>query len=312
MVWVQPKSTRLPIDRWFLHELLGIVQAERALDGRFLADVSDSELRRAKRQGLTDESLARLLGASEAEVRERRMEKGIETVFKRVDTCAAEFESHTPYLYSTYEDEDESGESQTDRVIILGNGPNRIGQGLEFDYCCCHSSFAVRDAGLTSVMVNCNPETVSTDYDTSDKLYFEPVTAEHVSAVIAREKPRGVILQFGGQTPLKLSHQIGPILGTSADAIDLCEDRERFNHLMAELGIQQPEGAMALTREEANLAAERIGPLLVRPSYGLRGVMKICRDDADFLAALGAATRSDQHPVLMDRFVPPRVRCGHF
>jgi carbamoyl-phosphate synthase large subunit len=298
------------IDPWFIHELLGIVNAERALDGRFLGDVSIEELRRAKRLGLTDGHLARLLGTSEADIRERRAREDLRPVFKRVDTCAAEFESFTPYLYSTYEDEDEAGDATSDRVIILGNGPNRIGQGLEFDYCCCHSAFAVRDAGLTSVMVNCNPETVSTDYDTSDKLYFEPVTLEHVGEVLAREKPRGVILQFGGQTPLKLSHQIGPILGTSADAIDLCEDRERFNHLMSELGVLQPEGAMALTREEARVAADRIGyPLLVRPSYVLGGRgMKICYDDVDFEAALEEALDvSDKHPVLMDRFLEGAV-----
>ncbi|MCB9765030.1 MAG: carbamoyl-phosphate synthase large subunit [Alphaproteobacteria bacterium] len=298
------------IDRWFLHEMAEIVATEAALDGRFLSSVSPEELRRAKRMGFPDEHLARILGTTEDAVAARRHADEILPVFKRVDTCAAEFESHTPYLYSTFEEEDEAGGGEPDRVVILGNGPNRIGQGLEFDYCCCHAAFAVRDAGLTSVMVNCNPETVSTDYDTSDKLYFEPVTQEHVGAVLAREKPRGVILQFGGQTPLKLSHTIGPILGTSADAIDLCEDRERFNKLLGSLGIRQPEGAMPHTRAEAIVAAGRIGfPLLVRPSYVLGGrAMAICYDEADFLAALDEALEvSAQHPVLLDRFLEGAV-----
>ena len=294
------------IDPWFIHELERIVAVEESLDGRFLSAVSTEELRRAKRMGMPDVHLARILGTSEEQVAARLKADGILPVFKRVDTCAAEFESHTPYLYSTYEDECEAGESLSDRVVILGNGPNRIGQGLEFDYCCCHAAFAVQEAGLTAVMINCNPETVSTDYDTSDKLYFEPVTYEHVANVLAKEKPRGVILQFGGQTPLKLSHQIGPILGTSADAIDLCEDRERFNKLMASLDVRQPEGAMARTREEAIAAAARIGyPLLVRPSYVLGGrAMAICYDDTDFHAALQEALDvSPQHPVLLDSFL---------
>jgi len=302
------EQTRM--DMWFLAELAEIVAAEQTLQGRFLSGVSAEELRRAKRLGMPDGHLARILGTNEDALVARRREDGVEPVFKRVDTCAAEFESFTPYLYSTYEDEDEAGESTSDRVVILGNGPNRIGQGLEFDYCCCHAAYAVREAGLTSVMVNCNPETVSTDYDTSDKLYFEPVTLEHVGNVLRREKPRGVILQFGGQTPLKLSHRIGPILGTSADAIDLCEDRERFNALCDELGIRQPAGAMVNTREEAIAAAGRLGfPLLVRPSYVLGGrAMAICYDDVDFQAALEEALEvSEQHPVLMDRFLEAAV-----
>jgi carbamoyl-phosphate synthase large subunit len=302
------EQTRM--DMWFLAELAEIVAAEQTLRGRFLSSVSPEELRRAKRLGMPDAHLARILATNEDAVVARRREAGVEPVFKRVDTCAAEFESFTPYLYSTYEDEDEAGDAPSDRVVILGNGPNRIGQGLEFDYCCCHAAYAVRAAGLTSVMVNCNPETVSTDYDTSDKLYFEPVTLEHVGNVLRREKPRGVILQFGGQTPLKLSHRIGPILGTSADAIDLCEDRERFNALCDELGIRQPAGAMVNTREEAIAAAGRLGfPLLVRPSYVLGGrAMAICYDDTDFRDALEEALEvSEQHPVLMDRFLEAAV-----
>ena len=298
------------IDPWFLFELQDIVSTEQSLEGRFLSDISAAELKRAKRMGMPDAHLARLLATTENEVRERRLADGIAPVFKRVDTCAGEFESHTPYLYSTYEDEDEAGDDTRDRVVILGNGPNRIGQGLEFDYCCCHAAYAVRDEDLCSIMVNCNPETVSTDYDTSDKLYFEPVSREHVQSVIDREQPRGVILQFGGQTPLKLSHHIGPILGTTADTIDLCEDRQRFNALMNELGVRQPDGAMVHTRAEAEAAAQAMGfPLLVRPSYVLGGrAMAICFDDREFQAALDEALLvSEEHPVLMDRFLAGAV-----
>ena len=263
-------------------------------------------LRRAKQLGMSDEMLARALSCREEAVRRRRHAEGIVPTFKRVDTCAAEFESHTPYLYSTYEDEDEAGDSSTERVVVLGNGPNRIGQGIEFDYCCCHAAFAVRDAGLTSVMVNCNPETVSTDYDTSDKLYFEPCTVEHVNAVMEREKPRGVILQFGGQTPLKLSHHVGPVLGTSPDAIDLCEDRERFSALLAKLDIPQPESAIAYSQAEVGAAAARLGyPLLVRPSYVLGGrAMSICYDEQDLERVVeDALSSSDAKALLIDRYL---------
>ena len=294
------------IDKWFLAQLEGIVRFEQSLQGRFLDDVPARELRQAKRMGISDAMLARFLGANEREVRSRRAQLGVTPTFKRVDTCAAEFESFTPYLYSTYEDEDEAGDSPSDRVVVLGNGPNRIGQGIEFDYACCHAAFAVRGLGLTSVMVNCNPETVSTDYDTSDKLYFEPCTIEHVSSVLDRERPRGVILQFGGQTPLKLAHAIGPVLGTQPDAIDLCEDRERFNALLAELGIAQPPGTFARTLDEARAAAARLGyPLLVRPSYVLGGrAMAICYDAAD-LERFGAeaVATSESRGLLLDRYL---------
>ena len=298
------------MDRWFLSEMLDIVSFERQLAGRFLSSVSAQELRRAKQIGMPDAFLAHILGCTEDQVAARRKAHDILPVYKRVDTCAAEFESFTPYLYSSYEDECESGESETDRVVILGNGPNRIGQGLEFDYACCHAAFAVRDAGLTSVMVNCNPETVSTDYDTSDKLYFEPITAEHVQAVLDREQPRGVILQFGGQTPLKLAGRIGPVLGTSPEAIDLCEDRDRFNALMNELGIRQPEGAIARSAAEAHAAAGRLGfPLLTRPSYVLGGrAMTICYDESDFESAVAEAIEaSEQNTLLLDRFLEGAV-----
>ena len=294
------------IDKWFLAELEDIVRFEDSLTGRFLGDVSHRELRTAKRMGMGDAHLAKILACAEADVRNRRLELGLVPTFKRVDTCAAEFESHTPYLYSTYEDEDEAGDSPTDRVVVLGNGPNRIGQGIEFDYCCCQAAFAVRDLGLTSVMLNCNPETVSTDYDTSDKLYFEPCTVEHVSSVLAREKPLGVILQFGGQTPLKLAHDIGPVLGTSPEAIDLCEDRERFAKLLHRLDIPQPEGAFAHTLEEARTIAGTLGyPLLVRPSYVLGGrAMAICYDEVD-LERFGAeaVATSEARGLLLDRYL---------
>ncbi len=298
------------MDRWFLAELGAIVAAEEQLDGRFLSAVSSEELRRAKRLGMPDEHLARILGCTEDQVAARRHADAIRPVYKRVDTCAAEFESTTPYLYSTYEDECEAGDAPSERVVILGNGPNRIGQGLEFDYACCHAAYAVQAAGLTAVMINCNPETVSTDYDTSDKLYFEPITPEHVQAVLDLEQPRGVILQFGGQTPLKLSHLISPVLGTSAEAIDLCEDRDRFNALMGELGIRQPEGALATSRSQALAEAGRIGfPLLVRPSYVLGGrAMRICYDLGDFESALDEALEaSDNKPILLDRFLEGAV-----
>jgi carbamoyl-phosphate synthase large subunit len=299
------------IDPWFLNQLAELVAVEQQLDGRFLTSLSTEELLRAKRLGFPNIHLAQILAVSEEQIAARLVQDNLAPVYKRVDTCAAEFESHTPYLYSTWGgDEDEAGESTSDRVIILGNGPNRIGQGLEFDYCCCHAAYAINEAGLTSVMVNCNPETVSTDYDTADKLYFEPITREHVQAIIDREKPLGVILQFGGQTPLKLSHHIGSVLGTSADAIDLCEDRERFNRLLRRLNVRQPEGAMVHTREEAYAAAARLGfPLLVRPSYVLGGrAMAICYDQDGFEAALGEALKvSEQHPVLMDRFLEAAI-----
>jgi carbamoyl-phosphate synthase large subunit len=300
------------IDPWFLDRFAALVAAEKALvDGlRGAPALTADKLRAAKRAGLSDARIAALTGLTEKAVTERREQLGVEPVYKRVDTCAAEFESHTPYLYSAYEDEDESGESAAERVVILGNGPNRIGQGLEFDYACCHAAYAVRELGFTSVMVNCNPETVSTDYDTSDKLYFEPVTAEHVRGVVRREKARGTILQFGGQTPLKLSHRVGDVLGTSPEAIDICEDRRRFNALLVELGIRQPDGEMIKTKEESFAAAARLGfPLLVRPSYVLGGrAMKICFDDADFKAAVDEAILvSDSHPLLIDRFLEGAV-----
>jgi carbamoyl-phosphate synthase large subunit len=304
---VEQTHAATAVDPWFLDQILALVAIERDLRGRRPADLGRDVLERAKRAGFTDARIAALLGAGRAEVTARREAVGLERVYKRVDTCAAEFESHTPYLYSTFEDEDEAGESTSDRVIILGNGPNRIGQGLEFDYCCVHAAFAVREAGLTSVMVNCNPETVSTDYDTSDKLYFEPCTVEHVRAIERRERPRGVILQFGGQTPLKIAHDVSsPVLGSSPEAIDLAEDRERFNQLLRRLGVRQPDGWVARDTSEARLIAKKLGfPLLVRPSYVLGGrSMTICYDDADLdLALADAAYAGLERAVLLDRFL---------
>ncbi|MEZ4236417.1 MAG: carbamoyl-phosphate synthase large subunit [Myxococcota bacterium] len=294
------------IDKWFLDQLEEVVRFEQSLTGRFVEQVSATELRRAKRFGISDAMLAKLLGCREEAIARRREAEGIVPTYKRVDTCAAEFASHTPYLYGTYEDEDEAGESESDRVVVLGNGPNRIGQGIEFDYCCCHAAYAVGEAGLTSVMVNCNPETVSTDYDTSDKLYFEPCTVEHVRAILARERPRGVILQFGGQTPLKLAHDVGTVLGTSPDAIDLCEDRERFSALLKSLDVPQPQSAVAHSVAEAAQVAGRIGfPLLVRPSYVLGGrAMAICYDQADFdRVVVDAIATSEAHSLLIDRYL---------
>jgi carbamoyl-phosphate synthase large subunit len=264
------------IDPWFLHHIHAIVTTEQALAGVPLGELAAGELRRAKRMGLSDRRIAALTGATEAAVRAARHAAGLRPVYKRVDTCGAELESFTPYLYSTYEDDCESRPTDRKKVMILGGGPNRIGQGIEFDYCCCHAAMALREEGIESIMVNCNPETVSTDYDTSDRLYFEPLTLEDVLAICDIEKPWGVIVQFGGQTPLKLAVALAaagvPILGTSADAIDRAEDRERFGEVMAKLGLRAPNWGIARNLDEARRVAGEIGfPLMVRPSYVLGG-----------------------------------------
>ncbi|HET7291335.1 MAG TPA: carbamoyl-phosphate synthase large subunit [Vicinamibacteria bacterium] len=296
------------IDPWFLDQMQQIVELEKRLGPEALED--PGLLREAKRQGFSDARLGQLAGRGEGEMRARRLAHGIKPVFKRVDTCSAEFESFTPYLYSTYESECEAAPTDRRKIMILGSGPNRIGQGIEFDYCCCHASFAFKEAGFETIMVNCNPETVSTDYDTSDRLYFEPLTFEDVMNVVELEKPEGVVIQFGGQTPLKLAVPLFragvPILGTSPDAIDLAEDRKRFSALLRELDIAQPESGTASSIEEAKEVARRIGyPVLVRPSYVLGGrAMAIVYDEGHLEGyAREAVKASPEHPVLVDRFL---------
>ncbi|MGH9340311.1 MAG: carbamoyl-phosphate synthase large subunit [Acidobacteriota bacterium] len=298
------------IDRWFLHQLEEVLQSNQKLKGRSLETVGPELMRTAKRQGVSDLRLAQILGTSEVDVWNFRKSNGILPVFKRVDTCAAEFESHTPYFYSTYEHEDESEPSDRDKIIILGSGPNRIGQGIEFDYCCCHASFALKEAGYETIMVNCNPETVSTDYDTSDRLYFEPLTFEDVMAIVEQEKPKGVIVQFGGQTPLKLALKLFnagvPIVGTSPESIDLAEDRKRFGKLLRDLDIPQPDNGSALSVEEARKIAHTIGyPVLVRPSYVLGGrAMAIIYDERSLDHYVTSAVDvSPEHPILIDKFL---------
>jgi carbamoyl-phosphate synthase large subunit len=296
------------IDPWFLENIRQIVEYEPVIASAGLADAA--VLRRAKQMGFSDVRLAQLVGATEGQVRHARVEAGIQPVYKMVDTCAAEFEAHTPYLYSTYEEEDEAPPTPREKVIILGSGPNRIGQGIEFDYACVHAAFALKDAGVEAIMVNCNPETVSTDYDTSDRLYFEPLTFEDVMNIVERERPRGVIVQFGGQTPLKLVVPLEragvPILGTPPDAIDRAEDRQRFADLLDRLGLSQAPGSTARSFEEATRIADTIGyPVLVRPSYVLGGrAMQIVYDEADLRTYMTEAVRvSPEHPILVDKFL---------
>jgi carbamoyl-phosphate synthase large subunit len=298
------------IDPWFLREIAEIVDLEAELACWDLASVPRPLLRRAKSFGLTDARIASLLDCPEGNLAAACVEQGVRRVYKRVDTCAAEFPATTPYLYSTFGDEDESDPDDRRKVVILGSGPNRIGQGIEFDYCCVHAAFALRDLGIETVMVNCNPETVSTDYDTSDRLYFEPLTLEHVMAVLDKEKPAGVIVQLGGQTPLKLARGLAargvPIWGTSPDAIDLAEDRRRFGDLLAAEDILQPENGSATSLAEAREVAARIGfPVVVRPSYVLGGrAMAVVYDGSTLERYMqGAADVSPGHPVLIDRFL---------
>ena len=299
------------IDPWFLDQLQQVMDIQReVVEGSKLEDISADELRAFKEVALSDRRLAYLTDRSEDEVREYRKSLGIVPVYKRVDTCGAEFESHTPYLYSTYETEDEAAPTDRRKIMILGSGPNRIGQGIEFDYCCCHASFALHEAGFETIMVNCNPETVSTDYDTSDRLYFEPLTFEDVMNIVDVEKPEGVIVQFGGQTPLNLAmrlHKAGVrVIGTSPDSIDLAEDRKRFGALLKELGIPQPDNGMAATVEEAREIAKRIGyPVLVRPSYVLGGRAMAIVYDQEALETYvrNAVGFTPDRPVLIDKFL---------
>ena len=302
------------IDPWFLAQIEEIVATERALGGRALPSLSSEEMRFLKAKGFSDRRLAKLLGADEAAVRLRRHEQGIRPVYKRVDTCAAEFATQTAYMYSTYEEECEAEPTERKKIMVLGGGPNRIGQGIEFDYCCVHAALAMREDGYETIMVNCNPETVSTDYDTSDRLYFEPVTLEDVLEIVAKEKPVGVIVQYGGQTPLKLALDLEragvPIVGTSADAIDMAEDRERFQSLLNDLGLRQPPNRTARTEEQALQLAGEIGyPLVVRPSYVLGGrAMEIVHGDKDLERYMREAVKvSEKSPVLLDRFLDDAI-----
>lgn len=298
------------IDPWFLAQIKTVVDFQGEL-GRLGADeVTRDQLLQAKRYGLSDNRLARLWGETETAVRNRRKQWDVRPVFKRVDTCAAEFESFTPYLYSVYEEECEADPSETRKVMILGSGPNRIGQGIEFDYCCCHASYALQELGCESIMVNCNPETVSTDYDTSDRLYFEPLTLENVLNICDTERPDGVIVQFGGQTPLTLAlplkaHGV-PIIGTEPESIDLAEDRDRFGRLLNELDIPQPDGSTATSAKGALEAARRIGyPVLVRPSYVLGGRAMVIAYDSGTVESYmrDAVVYSQDRPILIDRFL---------
>src|SRR5438094_2619354 len=300
------------IDRWFLEGIREIVAFEPEIARAGLAEAR--VLHRAKQLGFADRRIAELTGATETAVRARRRAEGILATFKTVDTCAAEFVAHTPYLYSTYEEEDEAPPTDRPKVVILGSGPNRIGQGVEFDYCCVHAAFALRDLGVEAIMVNCNPETVSTDYDTSDRLYFEPLTLEDVLNIVERERPLGVVVQFGGQTPLKLAGPLRdagvPILGTTPDAIDRAEDRQRFNALIAELGLNQAAGATARSLAEAQTIAASVAfPVLVRPSYVLGGrAMRIVHDGEDLREYMAEAVRvSPEHPVLIDKFLEDAI-----
>ena len=295
------------IDRWFLNNIKEIMAIEKELTDE---EINVDGILNAKKNGISDKFIAHLKKCDEDEIRAFRMKNKIEPTFKMVDTCAAEFEAFTPYLYSTYQDEDESSPDKLKKIMILGGGPNRIGQGIEFDYCCVHASFALKEDGFQTIMVNCNPETVSTDYDTSDKLYFEPLTIEDTLSIINKENPDGIIVHFGGQTPLKLSLDIessgGKIIGTSPDSIDLAEDRERFNKLMKELSVRQPDSVIAKSSDDAISKSAKLGfPIIVRPSYVLGGrAMEIVYSEKDLERYLNEAVKaSNERPVLMDKFL---------
>jgi carbamoyl-phosphate synthase large subunit len=302
------------IDPWFLAQIEDLVITEKSLNGITADSLSAIDFRSLKRKGFSDRRLAKLLQSSEREVGDRRRALGVRPVYKRVDTCAAEFSSSTAYLYSSYEQECEAKPSQREKIVVLGGGPNRIGQGIEFDYCCVHAAIAMREDGYETIMINCNPETVSTDYDTSDRLYFEPLTFEDVLEVIHLEKPKGVIVQFGGQTPLNLARDLEaagvPIIGTTPDSIDLAEDRERFQQLVNKLGLRQPPNRIAYDVETAAGLAEQVGfPLVVRPSYVLGGrAMEIVHDQEDLARYMKEAVKvALDSPVLLDRFLDEAV-----
>lgn len=311
---VETIQSHTAFDPWFLHCIRQIIEQEEAVKGLTLATISKDDLFTMKQYGFSDKMLAMLWGTREDDVRERRWQLGVRPVYKRVDTCAAEFVAHTPYLYSCYETECEANVTDRKKIIILGGGPNRIGQGIEFDYCCVHGVFALADDGYETIMVNCNPETVSTDYDTSDRLYFEPLTLEDVLEIVAKENPYGVIVQFGGQTPLKLAVALEkagvPIIGTNPDAIDRAEDRERFQEMLHKLNLLQPANGTARSTDEAVEAAERIGyPVVVRPSYVLGGrAMEIVYDVANLKRYMTTAVQaSPEHPILIDKFLDAAI-----
>ena len=302
------------IDPWFLAQIEDLIITEQSLATKTLSTLKDGELYKLKRKGFSDLRIAKLLDASEIEVRNVRHKQNIRPVYKRIDSCAAEFSSDTAYLYSTYEEECEARVSDKEKIIILGGGPNRIGQGIEFDYCCVHAALALREDGYETIMINCNPETVSTDFDTSDRLYFESLTLEDVLEIVHIEKPKGVIVQYGGQTPLKLARALEaagvPIIGTSPDSIDLAEDRERFQNLLERLGLKQPPNATARSVEQAVAAAKDLGyPLVVRPSYvlGGRGMEIVFNDEGLQRYMKEAVSVSNDAPVLLDRFLDDAV-----
>ncbi|HAU56501.1 MAG TPA: carbamoyl phosphate synthase large subunit, partial [Comamonadaceae bacterium] len=311
------------IDRWFLVQIEEIVKIELDLDKLAaekgegaLAALDADTVRALKKKGFSDRRLAKLLKTTEKAVRDQRRALNVRPVYKRVDTCAAEFATNTAYMYSTYEDECEAAPTDKKKIMVLGGGPNRIGQGIEFDYCCVHAALAMREDGYETIMVNCNPETVSTDYDTSDRLYFEPVTLEDVLEIVDKEKPTGVIVQYGGQTPLKLALGLEaagvPIIGTSPDMIDAAEDRERFQKLLGDLGLRQPPNATARTEPEALEKAAALGyPLVVRPSYVLGGrAMEIVHEQRDLERYMREAVKvSNDSPVLLDRFLSNAIEC---
>ena len=297
-----------------MSQIEDLIAEEDALSKLKLEDIEHESILRLKRKGFSDLRMAALLNCAEAEVREKRYEFNVRPVYKRVDTCAAEFSTETAYMYSTYEEECEARPSNRDKILVLGGGPNRIGQGIEFDYCCVHAALAMREDGYETIMVNCNPETVSTDYDTSDRLFFEPVTLEDVLEIVSVEKPKGVIVQFGGQTPLKLAKELEaygvPIIGTTPDAIDRAEDRERFQKMIEKLDLLQPMNATARTVEEAVELSHGIGyPMVVRPSYVLGGrAMEIVYSESELRHYMKNAVQvSDESPVLLDFFLPNAI-----